>query len=100
MLKVGIVVRLEAKEGKADELHAFLMKGLEMANQETTTPVWFALRLSPTMFAIFDAFEDEAGRNAHLSGPIAQALMANAATLLAKTPVIEKVDVLGVKLPK
>ena len=61
--------------------------------------MWFALRLGPTTFAIFDAFRDEAGRQAHLAGPIAQALMANAPTLLAKPPVIEQLDVLGVKLP-
>jgi quinol monooxygenase YgiN len=99
MLKVSLFVRLEAKPGKEKDLEAFLAKGLEMANQETTTPVWFALRMGPATFAIFDAFTDEAGRQAHLSGPIAQALMANAPDLLASPPSIEKIDVLGAKLP-
>ena len=99
MLKHGLFARLEAKPGKEDAVAAFLMQGLQLANQETATPVWFALRLGPTTFAIFDAFHDEAGRQSHLSGPIAKALMAQAATLLAAPPVIERLDVLGSKLP-
>ncbi len=100
MLTVALFVRLEAKEGKADAVAAFLKQGLQLANQEATTPLWFALRLGPTTFAIFDAFDGEPGRQAHLSGPIAKALMAQASTLLASPPSIERVDVLGVKLPK
>lgn len=99
MLKLGLFARLEAKNGKEDEVAAFLRKGLELANQETTTPLWFALRLGPSTFAIFDAFEDEAGRQNHLNGPIAQALMAEAPRLLASPPSIERADVLGAKLP-
>src|SRR5258705_13864724 len=99
MLTLSLFVRLEAKPGKEDALAAFLMQGLQLANQETTTPIWFALRISPTTFAIFDAFRDEAGRQAHLNGPIAKALMENAPNLLATAPVIEKIDVLGAKLP-
>ena len=99
MLKHGLFARLEAKPGKEEAVAAFLMQGLQLANQETTTPVWFALRLGPTTFAIFDAFHDEAGRQSHLTGPIAKALMAQAATLLAAPPVIERLDVLGSKLP-
>jgi quinol monooxygenase YgiN len=99
MLNVGLFVRLEAKPGKEAEVAAFLKQGLQMANQETTTPLWFALRLGPSTFAIFDAFRDETGRQAHLTGPIAKALMAKAADLLAKPPEIERVDVLGEKLP-
>jgi len=98
MVKVSLFVRLEAKPGKADEVAAFLKQGLQMANQETTTPVWFALQLGPSTFAIFDAFNDESGRQAHLSGPIAKALMAQAANLLASPPSIERADVLGAKL--
>ncbi len=98
MLKFALYVRLEAKPGKESELAAFLEKGLELANQETTTPLWFALRLGPSTFAIFDAFTDESSRQAHLNGPIAKALMENAPDLLAMTPVIEKVEVLGAKL--
>lgn len=100
MLTVGFFVRLEAKPGKGDEVAAFLKQGLQLANQETTTPVWFGVQMGPTTFAIFDSFKDEAGRQAHLNGPIAKALMAQAPHLLAETPVIERVDVLGAKLPK
>jgi quinol monooxygenase YgiN len=97
MLSVGLFARLEAKPGKEEAVATFLLQGLQMAESETTTPVWFALRLGPKTFAIFDAFADDSGRNAHLGGPIAQALMANASELLAGPPLIERVDVLGVK---
>jgi quinol monooxygenase YgiN len=100
MLTLGLFARLEAKPGKEEELAAFLMQGLQLANQETTTPLWFALRLGPTTFAIFDAFRDEAGRQNHLNGPIAQALMTHAPNLLASPPVIERAEVLGAKLPE
>lgn len=99
MLKHSLFVRLEAKPGKADDVATFLAQGLQLANEERTTPVWFALQFGPTTFGVFDAFENEAGREAHLAGPIAQALMANAAALLATPPAIERVDVLGAKLP-
>ncbi len=99
MVKVALFVRLQAKPGREKDVMSFLEKGLVLANQEATTPVWFALRLGPSTFGIFDAFADEAGRAAHLSGPIAAALMANAADLLAEAPQIEHVDVLGAKLP-
>jgi len=97
MLSVGLFVRLEAKPGKEEAVAAFLKQGLEMANQEATTPLWFALRLGPSTFAIFDAFADESGRQAHLNGPIAKALMANAADLLAVPPSIEPTEILGAK---
>jgi quinol monooxygenase YgiN len=99
MMKHALFVRLEAKPGKEKELAQFLQTGLGMAQQEGTTPVWFALQLSPSTFGIFDAFFDEAGRQAHLNGPIAQALGANAPKLLAQAPSIERIDVLGAKLP-
>src|SRR5262245_35134235 len=98
MLTRSLFVRLEAKPGKENEVAAFLKQGLELANQEATTPIWFALRLGPTTFAIFDAFRDEQGRQNHLNGPIAKALMAQASTLLATPPVIEPTEVLGAKL--
>jgi len=98
-LTVSLFVRLEAKPGKAEDVAAFLEQGLEMANRENTTPVWFALRLGPATFAIFDAFNDDTGRQAHLNGPIAQALMSQAPNLLAAAPVIERMDVLGAKIP-
>jgi quinol monooxygenase YgiN len=100
MLSLGFFVRLEAKPGKEKEVAAFLKQGLQMAHQETSTPLWFALRLGPSTFGVFDAFHDESGRQAHINGPIAQALMANAPTLLAAPPSIEKTDILGVKLPQ
>lgn len=100
MITHSLFVRLEAKPGKEEEVAAFLQQGLQLANQESTTPVWFALRFGPTSFAISDAFHDEAGRQAHLAGPIAKALMAQAPVLLASPPVIERADVLGAKLPK
>jgi quinol monooxygenase YgiN len=96
-LKQALFVRLEAKPGKEQDAIAFLNAGLSMAQQEEYTPLWFALRLSPSTFGVFDAFYDDAGRQAHLSGPIAQALMSKAEELFAKPPSIEPIDVLGVK---
>jgi quinol monooxygenase YgiN len=98
MLTVSLFVRLEAKPGKEKDVAAFLAQGLQLANQEATTPVWFALRMSHSTFGVFDAFNDEAGRQAHLNGPIAKALMAQASTLLASPPAIERVEVLGAKV--
>jgi quinol monooxygenase YgiN len=98
MIKVGILVRLEAKPSKEEELAAFLMQGLELANRETTTPLWFALRFGGGRFAILDAFADESERQAHLNGPIAKALMTEAPHLLAGPPWIQLVDVMGAKL--
>ena len=98
-MKNALFVRLEAKPGKEQEVAKFLQAGLGLAQEERTTPVWFALQLGPSTFGIFDAFADEAGREAHLNGPIAQALGANAPALLAKAPSIERIDVLGAKLP-
>ena len=99
MLKHSLFVRLEAKPGKEDEVAAFLQQGLQLANQETTTPLWFALRFGPTTFGVFDAFENETGRQAHWNGPIAKALMDNAARLFATPPAIERVEILGAKVP-
>ena len=99
MVSVALYVRLEAKPGKEKDVEAFLKGGLAVVQAEPTTTAWFALRLGPSTFGIFDAFPDEAGRQAHLSGRVAAALMAKAADLLAKPPAIEKVDVLAAKLP-
>lgn len=98
MVKVGLLVRLQVKPGKEAEVASFLESGLALANQEAATVVWFALRLGPATFGIFDAFADEAGRKAHLGGQIAAALMAKAADLLAEPPKIEQLDVLAAKL--
>ena len=99
MVRVALWVRLEAKPGKEAAVEVFLKSALPLANQEPATPVWFALKIGPSTFGIFDAFPDDAGRSAHLNGPIATALMANAAELLSSAPSIEKVDVLASKLP-
>jgi quinol monooxygenase YgiN len=100
MVKLGLFARLVAKPGKEAALAAFLEQGLALANQEAKTPVWFAVKFDAATFAIFDAFADEDGRQAHLNGRIAEALMQNAAELLAQSPNIERFDVLGAKLSK
>jgi len=100
MVKVGLLARLVAKPGKEEEVAAFLSGALPLAQAETQTVVWFAVRLSKNEFGIFDAFTDETGRKAHLNGPIAAALMAKAGELLAEPPEIDPVDVLAAKLTK
>ena len=97
MIKLALFARLEAKPGKEADVAAFLEAGLAMARAEATTPIWFALRLSPTTFGVFDAFHNEDGRQRHLSGPIAQALMAKAPELFASPPTIDRIEVLGLK---
>lgn len=97
MVKVGLFVRLEAKPGKEAEVESFLRGGLAVVQQEPATLAWYALRLGPSTFGIFDAFPDDAGRQAHLTGRVAAALMARAAELFSSPPSIEKVDVLAVK---
>jgi quinol monooxygenase YgiN len=99
MVTVALLVRLEAKPGKEAEVERFLLDGLPIVLEEVATTAWFGIRLGPTTFGIFDAFPDEAGRQAHLTGRVAAALMARADELLAEPPVIEKVDVLAAKLP-
>ena len=97
MIKLALFASLEAKPGKEADVAAFLEAGLAMARAETTTPIWFALHLSPTTFGVFDAFHNEDGRERHLSGPIAQALMAKAPELFASPPRIDRIEVLGLK---
>ena len=99
MVTVALYVRLEAKLGKEKEVETFLKGGLAIVQEEPSTTAWFAIRMGPSTYGIFDAFPDEAGRQAHLSGRVAAALMAKAADLLATPPRIEKVDVLAAKLP-
>jgi quinol monooxygenase YgiN len=99
MVNVALLVRVEAKPGKEMEVEKFLRKGLSIVQWEPATTAWFAIRPGPSTFGIFDAFPDEAGRQAHLTGRVAAALMAKASELLTKPPVIEKVDVLAAKLP-
>lgn len=100
MTTVGLFVRLEAKPGKEAEVESFLKGGLQLVQDEPGTCAWFGIHLGPSTFGIFDAFPDEQGRQAHLTGKVAAALMAKAPELLATPPVIEKVDVLASKLPE
>ena len=91
---VGLLVRVEAKPGQAEDVAGFLAGALDLVRDEPQTRRWFAIRLGPATFGIFDTFADESGRQAHLAGRVAAALMENAPALLAREPVIERVDVL------
>ena len=99
MVKLGLYVRLEAKAGHEMDVENLLREALPLADEEEKTLVWFAVRFGPSTFAIFDAFGDEEGRDAHLQGKIAAALMEKAPDLLAEQPAIERLDVLAAKLP-
>ena len=98
-ITVGLSVRLEAKPGRETDLEALLRSAAPLAEAEPATVVWFAVRLGSTTFGIFDAFADEAGRQAHLAGRIAAALGEHGTALLAGPPTIERIDVLEAKLP-
>ncbi len=100
MDKFALLATLEAKPGKEKEVEEFLKSAQPLAAAEPGTTTWYALKLGPAKFGIFDTFKDEAGRDAHLSGEIAKALMAKAGELLAKPPQIEKVELLASKAPK
>ncbi len=97
MVKFALLARVEAKAGKENEVEKFLKSALPLAEEEKETISWYALRLGPSTFGIFDTFEAEEGREAHLKGKIAAALMEHAGELLSAPPVIEKVDLLAVK---
>jgi quinol monooxygenase YgiN len=97
--KEALWVALEAKAGKEQELEDFLAGALRLVQAEPATITWYALRMGPGKFGIFDTFPDEAGRQAHLQGKVAAALMAKAEELLAKPPRIEKVSLLAAKMP-
>ena len=99
MVTVALLVRLEAKPGKEEEVESFLNSGLALVQEEPATTAWFAIRMGQSTFGIFDAFPDDRGRQAHLTGKVAAALMEKASDLLAQPPTIEKVDVLAAKLP-
>jgi quinol monooxygenase YgiN len=99
MVKLALYVPLEAKPGKEEDVAAFLRSALPLVNEESGTVAWFAVRLGKSSFAIFDAFADESGRDAHLTGKVAAALMARADELFATPPQIDKLDVLASKLP-
>ena len=97
MIKLAFLARFEAKPGKEQAVAEFLQMALDMAKKESTTINWYAIRLSPTTVGVFDTFNDENGRERHLSGPIGQALMAKAPELFSSPPSIEPVEVLGAK---
>jgi hypothetical protein len=96
---VGLLVRLEARKGKEHDVQQFLESGLALVQEEPETIAWFAIRLGPSTFGIFDAFPGEDGRSAHLAGRVAAALGEHADALLSESPSIERVDVLAAKLP-
>lgn len=98
-VREALLVRLEAKPGKETEVADLLNRGLPLVQQEPATVAWFGIRLGPSTFGIFDAFPDDSGRQAHLSGKVAAALKEKASELFAKPPEIEKVDILAAKLP-
>ena len=93
----AILALLEARPGKEQELEAFLKSAQPLAEAEPATTTWYAVKLGPGRFGIFDTFKDDAGRQAHLSGEIAKALFAKADELLAKAPQIEMLEILASK---
>jgi quinol monooxygenase YgiN len=97
VVKKALFVRLEAKAGKEAELEAFLNGGLALVNEEPLTVTWYALKFNDSTFGIFDTFDGDEGRDAHLNGKVAEALLAKADELLASPPMIEKVDILAAK---
>lgn len=99
MTTVGLLVRVEAKPGKEDEVAEFLRGAQSIVNGEAGTTAWFAVRFGPSSFGIFDAFGEDEARQAHLQGQVAAALMGRAEELFSQPPAIEQVDVLADKLP-
>jgi quinol monooxygenase YgiN len=99
MDKFALFAMLEAKPGKEQEVEAFLKSAQPLAVKETGTTTWYALKLGPAKFGIFDTFKDEKGRNAHLTGEIAKALFAKAEDLFATPPRVEKIEILASKAP-
>jgi quinol monooxygenase YgiN len=97
MAKKAIWVILKAKPGKEDEVEAFLKAGAKMSLDEPQTVTWYGVKVAPGVYGVFDTFEDEAGRDAHMNGEIAKALMAKASELFSNELKIEKMDILGSK---
>jgi quinol monooxygenase YgiN len=99
MVTVGLLVRLEAKPDKVADVEQFLEGGLALVNEEPETIAWFAIKMGPTTYGIFDVFPSDGGRQAHLQGRVAEALMAQATDLFSEPPDIGQIDVLAAKLP-
>jgi quinol monooxygenase YgiN len=97
MAKYALYVTLKAKPGKEKDVEAFLKQGAEMAKKEAETVSWFGLKEDEGSYSVFDTFNDEAGRDAHLNGEIAKALMANAETLFSEAPKIHKINIVADK---
>ncbi|MGQ0542393.1 MAG: putative quinol monooxygenase [Blastocatellia bacterium] len=97
MVAKGLFVKLIAKPGKEAAVEEFLNSGLALVNEEPLTVTWYAVKFDENTFGIFDTFDGDEGRDAHLNGKVAEALMANAEVLLAEPPSIEKVDILAAK---
>ncbi len=97
MAKYALYASLKAKPGKEGEVEAFLKQGAQMAGDESGTVTWYGLKESEGQYAVFDTFNDEQGRDAHMNGAIAKALMAKASELFAETPKIHKIEVLASK---
>jgi quinol monooxygenase YgiN len=98
-VNVALWVRLEAKPGKEADVEKFLRDGLSIVQGEPATTTWYAIKLGPSTFGIYDTFQDESGRQAHLAGKVAAALKEKASELFAKAPSIDKIDILAAKLP-
>lgn len=99
MDKYALLALLEAKPGKEKEVEEFLKSAQPLAVGEAETSTWYAVKLGPSKFGVFDTFKDESGRNAHLTGDIAKALFARAEELFAKPPQVEKLEILASKAP-
>jgi len=99
MVTKALYVKLQARPGKEAEVEAFLKGGLALVEREPATVAWFAMKMAPSTYGIFDAFPDKAGRDAHLAGEVAKALFARADELLAEPPAVQRIDLLAAKLP-
>ncbi len=97
MAKLALYVSLKAKPGREADVEAFLEQGARMAQDESGTVTWYGLKEDDGLYSVFDTFDDEAGRDAHLNGPIAKALMAKASELFSEPPKIHKITLIAKK---
>ncbi|MGW6280414.1 putative quinol monooxygenase [Kribbella sp. NPDC055071] len=99
MLSKGFLIRVEAKPDRVDEVEAMLKSAIDHVRAEGLATVWFGLRLGPTSFAIFDAFTDEAAREAHWQANATTLTNPTAATLFADSPAVQRIDIVASLLP-
>ncbi|MBS0289779.1 MAG: antibiotic biosynthesis monooxygenase [Proteobacteria bacterium] len=97
MVKVGLLVRLEAKPGKEQEVEEFIQAGLALVEEEPKTVNWYGIKIGATTYGIFDTFNDDSGKEAHLTGKVAKALFEKAPDLFKEPPHVEAVDILAAK---